>query len=212
MRGLLIGSLLLVSVGFSASTYPIVEPDLWEEMQAKMQRAQEKLKKEQERIGKALEKGEVMKSWWASLPMPEKSYTYEVSMLYTLEQDIPRVNEKGQIVGVLYPKGYTFNPLHYIAVDPPTLIVFDGKDKRQVEFVKKLLPSYPYRMLISSQGGVFDLMKGFRERVFLLNPVLREKLKLRHGVSVVKWDRNKGTAVVEVYGCDKVGCGTASKR
>ncbi len=201
MKGLLAGS-LLIGIAFGATTYPIVEPDLLQEIEQRAKIAQEKLKKKLEKT--EIDGNSIMKDWRVKLTMPEKSYRYEVDMTATLPEDIPRVDNSGKITGILYPKGYKYNPLLYLPMDPPLLVVFDGRDKKQVELAKRLLAPYPTAMAIVSDGDVFELMKQLKRSVYLLNPFLRERLEIRHAVSFVRWDRKKGVAVVEVYGYDRV--------
>jgi hypothetical protein len=55
-----------------------------------------------------------------SLEPAKQNRTFKVHMSYTLEFDIP--DGKG---GVLYPKGYSFNPLDYVTY-PGVLVVIDG--------------------------------------------------------------------------------------
>ena len=54
-----------------------------------------------------------------------KERTFLVDMTYTLDRDI--ADEKGNVV---YPKGYTFNPLDYITY-PGTLVILDGNSPTQ---------------------------------------------------------------------------------
>lgn len=188
---------MLLSLAFSQNLYPISEPDLLEEIEKRTERVLRSLEKGNYRFGNL---------WEVSLPLAKKSFSYEVDFLYTLEEDVPRVDERGRVVGILYPKGYRFNPLHYASFLPPTLIVFDGEDRRQVRHVKTLLSRYPDRMLIASRGDYGKLLELFGEKVYFLHPRLRTKLRLNHGISLVRWDKVKGVAHVEVIGCDRIGC------
>lgn len=202
MRTFLIGS-FFISLCFSQGLYQIAEPDLLAEIEQRMSRVQARLQKEVERTQKNMENFQIGDR---VLPLAQRSRTYEVSTEYTLEFDIPRVDDRGRVIGTLYPKGYRYNPLFYMPVDPPVLIVFDGQDNRQVRYVKKILPQYPYRFLIATRGEYFKLLETFGERVFFFHPKIREKFRITQAVSVVKWDRKKGKAIVEVHGCDRVDC------
>lgn len=209
MLRLLAGSLVFCFV-FAQNLYPIAEPDLLGEIQSKKEVLLKRLEKEVERTGKRVQEPEF---WATSLPLSDRSRVYYVDMLYTLEFDIPRVDERGRVIGVLYPRGYRFNPLYYVPADPPTLIIFDGKDQRQLRYVKeRLLPANPYRLLIVGRGDYFKLIQYFGERVYFLHPRIKERLNITQGISVVKWNRKEGKARVEVHGCDKVDCGTFSSR
>ena len=203
MRNLLFISLLCaVAFAQGGRTYPIAEPDVWEEILARQERAVQKFKELSKKYDENYIQNNIMKDWRVRLPLAEKSKTERIDWVYTLEFDIPRVDDKGNVVGVLYPKGYRFRPIQYWPTTPPPLIVFDGKDKRQIQIVKKLLTKYPNSMLIASDGAVFDLMKGFNARVYLLHPKLREVARITEGVSVIKFDLRTGHIIKEVYGRD----------
>jgi conjugal transfer pilus assembly protein TraW len=66
----------------------------------------------------------------AALPRAQKDQVRLVDMTYTSEIDVP--DGKG---GILYPKGYTFNPLDYITY-PKTIVVLNGKDRQQLSWFK----------------------------------------------------------------------------
>jgi len=203
MRSLLFISLLcVVAFAQGGRTYPIAEPDVWEEIMARQQQAVQKLKELSKKYDESYIQNNIMKDWRVRLPLSEKSKTERIDWVYTLEFDVPRVDDRGNVVGVLYPKGYRFRPIQYWPADPPPLIVFDGKDRRQIQIVKRLLSKYPNSMLITSDGAVFDLMKNFNARVYLLHPKLREVARITEGVSVVKFDRSSGHIIKEVYGRD----------
>jgi len=201
MRTLLFISLLILFV-FAKNTYPIAEPDLLEEIERNKAIAERKLRAELKKYNEEYFQTSIHKDWRVRLPLAKKSRTERIDWVYELETDIPRVDESGRIVGILYPKGYRFRPLQYFLVEPPTLIVFDGYDKRQIKIVKALLKRERYRMLIASDGRIFDLMEQFQERVFLLHPKLKSLAQIKEGVSVIKWDRKSGHIVKEVYGED----------
>jgi conjugal transfer pilus assembly protein TraW len=203
MKSLLLISLLCAVVfAQGGRTYPIAEPDVWEEIMARQQKAVQKFKELSKKYDENYIQNHIMKDWRVRLPLAEKSKTERIDWIYTLEFDIPRVDDKGNVVGVLYPKGYQFRPVQYWSATPPPLIVFDGKDKRQIQIVKRLLSKYPNSMLVASDGAVFDLMNSFNARVYLLHPKLREVARITHGVSVIKFDRTTGHIIKEVYGGD----------
>jgi len=185
---------VLLSLAF-AKTYPIAEPDLLEEIQERL----EKIDFESVRQ-KLKEKVKNLRPYFlAYLPPAQKSYKYEVDLTYTLEYDIPRVNERGEIVGVLYPKGYTFNPIKYLKVTPPVLIIFNPLSEEEIEFVKKIKKNYPRRMLLIVDGNYTKAMEKVGEPVYYLHKRIVERLKLKNTVSIVRWDKDNGVAIVEVF-------------
>jgi len=202
MKGLLVGS-LLIGIAFGATTYPIVEPDLLQEIESRKAVLQKKfLEAVAKSQGKALKPPE---GWSVALPLAKKSKVRHVSLKWSSPYEIPRVDKSGKVVGVLYPKGYTFNPLDYVPMAPPTLIVFDGEDRRQVRIVEKLLSFYRLNtMLIASRGRVDELMKTFKTRVYFLNPLIKERFQITEGVSLITWDMQRKVAVVKVLGEDEL--------
>ncbi|RKX68132.1 MAG: hypothetical protein DRP41_00145 [Thermodesulfobacteriota bacterium] len=173
----------------SAATYPIAEPDLLEEIKNRTPAAVEELKK------KIPELKEKVKNYRprdiVNLPPADKDYSYTVALTYTLPFDIPRVDRNGKVTGILYPKGYTFNPLDYVISDPPTLVVFNGERKEEVEWVKKNWLNKSNTMLIITNGSWFDLDNELEKPVFYLPRLMKEKLKLKHTISVVYRDKEK---------------------
>jgi len=181
-----------------AATYPIVEPDLLEEIEARIPEAIERFK---QKLPELMEK---LKNYRPKdiirLSPARKNYSYTVSITYTLPYDIPKVDENGKVVGVLYPKGYTFNPLDYIHLDLPTLVVFNGKRKPEIEWVKKHWINKPNIMLIITEGSWHKLSNQLERPVFYLTSQMIRILNLKHTISVVYRDRkNRSLMRVDVY-------------
>lgn len=181
-----------------AATYPIAEPDLLEEIEARIPEAIERFKQKLPELMEKLKNYRLKEI--IRLSPARKNYSYTVAITYTLPYDIPKVDENGKVVGVLYPKGYTFNPLDYIYQDPPTLVIFNGKRKVEVEWVKKHWISKPGVMLIVTEGSWHELINQLERPVFYLTSQMKKVLKLKHTISVVYRDRkNKSLMRVNVY-------------
>ena len=120
------------------------------------------------------------------LPPAKTDKVFQVDMTYTLGNDLP--DGKG---GVLYPKGYGFNPLDYVNLTS-VLVVIDAEDKRQVEWFK----SSPYgsdyhaRLLLSG-GDYYDLAEQLKRPVFYLMDDVAERLHLAAVPSVVRQNGKK---------------------
>lgn len=83
---------------------------------------------------------------------------------YVLKDDIKDANGS-----VLYPKGYKFNPLHYIQMTD-RYVFFDYTQPEQVEWIKnKKFDEQLNVRLIMTDGRVFDAMKEFNREVFYAN-------------------------------------------
>lgn len=187
-------ALLVLSLVVGAKTYKIAEPDLLKEMEdrAKSVDIEGIRKKLEERVKN------FVPDWLTYLEPAEKGYKYEVDMMYELEFDIPRVNENGEVIGVLYPKGYKFNPLKYLKVPPPVLIVFNPERELEVKYAKKIKNKYGRRQLLIVKGDVKEAIKKFKEPVYYLHRLLVNRINLKNTLSIVTWDMERGIAKVEV--------------
>ena len=106
------------NLGTIGTTYLIVEPDLVEEVKARI---------DKEKMAKIIE--EHRQNYKAkdiyALPAAKRDRTFFVDMTYTLDHDIP--GENGEI---MYKRGLTWNPLDYVS--PSELVVINGEDAKQV--------------------------------------------------------------------------------
>ncbi len=107
-------------------------------------------------------------------------------MTYTVASDIP--DGKG---GVLYPKGYTFNPLDYLTLTS-VVVVIDADDQRQVEWFKSSphAGDYHTRLLLSG-GNYYDLAKQLKRPAFYLMDDVAKRLHLAAVPSVVRQSGKK---------------------
>ena len=86
-------------------------------------------------------------STMSRLPKAQKGKRYLIDLTYTLKQDLP--DGRG---GVLYPKGYTFNPLDVVPFDQ-VLVIIDADDREQLAwlFASALLADQKTRIMVT--GG-----------------------------------------------------------
>jgi conjugal transfer pilus assembly protein TraW len=116
-----------------------------------------------------------------SLPAANKGRTYLVDMTYTLEMDIP--DDKGNI---LYPKGYSFNPLDYVRFGK-TLVVINGDDRRQIEWFRESPYAERYDvMLLITDGVVFGLGEKLKRSVYYADARIVERFNIQAVPSIVK--------------------------
>lgn len=180
----------LAGINLHAATYPIAEPDMLDEIQSKMPGIAEKLDKEKVRIAqKALAyKGEELRP-------ADKDNVFYVSPEYTLDKDIPRFDKNGKVIGILYPKGFKFNPIDYLISLPPPMIVFNNCDPKEADFVEKLqIADY---MAVSSGCPVKDIKS--KRKVYLVTAQMKKVFQLRHTVSVISVDKGKRAYKIEEY-------------
>jgi conjugal transfer pilus assembly protein TraW len=102
-------------------------------------------------------------------------------LTYTTEIDVP--DGKG---GILYPKGYTFNPLDYVTY-PKTLVIIDGTDPEQVKWFAA--SEYDKRLdatLLLTEGNFGTVSKRIRRPLFYADRKIIERLKLKAVPSIIR--------------------------
>ncbi|WP_242349067.1 hypothetical protein [Mucispirillum schaedleri] len=185
-----------------AAVYEIVEPDFVETAKAFAQTEEFKelaLKEQNRQIDMIkASKGEL-------LLQALNDSEYDVEYYYTLPQDMPKVDRNGNIVGILYPKGYTFAPLKFMKMAPPPLIIYNPCDKEELELVNDICKiydkNYQRYILLTSGCSLEEMSKlelGTNNR-FLLDKDSVKKFNLRYTVSVVTADLIKGVFNVKVF-------------
>ena len=129
----------------------------------------------------------------AFLPNVTQNNIFKVDMTYTLDMDIPDGNG-----GILYKKGYSFNPLDYIKLHQ-ILVFINGKDKTQVQWFKdsQYYENIKTRLIITD-GSWHDLTKLLKRPVFYLTQNIAQRLQLKAVPSVAK-QKGKMMQVNEVY-------------
>ncbi len=164
-------------LGTYGAVYPIAEPDALKELKAKAARVDwSKMFSRDRMTGKI--RGYRPKDL-RKLPVARHDRTFLVDMSYTLDRDIP--DGKG---GILYQKGYTFNPLDYISFNR-ALVIIDGSDRRQVEWFQRS----PWRkdmnaMLLLSGGSWSKIGERLKRPVFYADRLMVTRLKLQAVPSV----------------------------
>ena len=158
--------------------YPVVEPDLVEELRARALAVDVE--------GIRAEAGRYQPASLHQLPRARVSRRFAVDMTYTLEQELR--NEEGR---VLYPQGFTFNPLEYVSLSGG-LVVIDGGDTEQVAWFKASPYSGNQRAkLLLSGGYASDLATALERPVFYLTEAIAKRLRLQAVPSVVVEERQQ---------------------
>ena len=162
-------------LGTVGKTYPIAERDSLSELEDRARRIDTKkmlakVNPEKYRPGNL-----------KNLPRASKARTYQVDMTYTVQEDIP--DGKG---GILYPRGYTFNPLNYMPFRK-TLVVINGIDRQQVEwFAGSRFKSDPTVMLLLTDGASGDVQRRVRRPVFYATEPIVNRFRLSAVPSVIR--------------------------
>ena len=153
-------------------TSAVVETDLGEELRQRAVRVDvERLRSAQARYQPAN---------LQALPRATKDATTMVDLTHTLEQDVQDAN--GQ---VLYPAGFTFNPLQYVSLSG-ALVVIDGSDPEQVAWFKGSPYGSNRRALLLLSGGLAAALRdGLQRPVAYLTQDIAQRLQVRAAPSVV---------------------------
>lgn len=165
-------------LGTVGTTYQIIEPDAMQEIQNKAASVD---------WGKIVNKDIVTKKVkefqpqdLKKLPTALANRKFNVDLTYILDQDIP--DGKG---GILYPKGYTFNPLDYAGLHS-TIVVINGNDPDQVEWFKSSPHFEDFKTrLILSDGSYYDLAEKLKRPVFYLMEPMAKRFQIQAVPSVV---------------------------
>ena len=110
-----------------------------------------------------------------------KDRTFLVDMTYTLERDIK--DDKGNTV---YPAGYTFNPLNYVAY-PRTLVILNGKRPEQIRWFEESSYAKDAQVtLLLTDGSYSELSRSLKRPVFYASIKLIEAFRIQAVPSVVR--------------------------
>jgi conjugal transfer pilus assembly protein TraW len=166
-------------LGQAGRVYPIAEPDALQEIEERAAAIRwDKVLPEEKRRALVLD---YRPRDLAPLPRAGEDRVRVVDMTYTLEVDLP--DGKG---GVLYPKGYTFNPLEYVFY-PNVLVALDGGDPEQVAwFQESTLARDPRVRLLLAGGSWSEVSATLSRPVHYLTAPLRRRLQLE-AVPAVLW-------------------------
>ena len=170
-------SAALHDLGTFGHTYPVAERDALKELKEHVSRVDWQKVFNREKFEKAIRDYRPDTEF---LPAAGKERTRLVDMTYTLPFDIP--DGSG---GILYPKGYSFNPLDYIHYDK-TIIVINGDDPKQVtwfshsDYAPKIKT-----MLLLTGGSYFDLGRKLKRPVFYATTDIIRRFQLEAVPSVI---------------------------
>ena len=205
VRVILIFIILIPSIIYAA-VYEIVEPDFVETAKSFAATAEFKelaLKEQNRQIDM------IKSSKGEPLLQAVDDSEYNVEYYYTLSKDMPKVDRNGNIVGILYPKGYTFAPLKFMKMAPPPLIVYNPCDEDELELVnniRKIFDNNYQRYILLTSGCSLEEMSKLKlgtDNRFLLDKDSVKKFNLKYTVSVVTADLSKGVFNVKVFSKNK---------
>jgi conjugal transfer pilus assembly protein TraW len=161
-------------------TYPIVEQDIREEFKQKATDIDiEALFNTHNRYQPAN---------LHTLPRAASDRVFTVDLTHTLDHDIK--DSQGKL---LYPQGFTFNPLDYAGLSGG-LVVIDGSDPEQIKWFKGSPYFQNHRaILLLSCGYAAPLKQELQRPVYYLTHDIATRLQLKATPSVVVEQDNKLT-------------------
>lgn len=173
---------IVKDLGVVGETYPVVEPDILVELKQKA--AQADRSKDRKKMLKQMREYQPVDLH--NLPLATVEATRIVDMTYTLDRDL--IDQDGKVI---YPKGYTFNPLDYVTV-LGGMVIIDGDDPAQLKWFKNspYFENHQTRLLISC-GLAFDLIGELQRPVFYLTDDIAKRLQLSAVPSLVFQQGNK---------------------
>ena len=188
MKRAFLGALLM---GIAmAQTYEIAEPDLLKELEARKDGVISYLERRRGELEEKIENFEGERLTPAS-----ENRTYYIDPTYCLEENIYyQKNEKWEI---LYPKGYCFNPIDYLPYDPPSMVVFNPCREEERKWVNDYVKDRIAILIVSGCPIKEVSRQGWERPVYYLLPELKERLYLKHTVSIISIDREKKAIKVE---------------
>lgn len=161
-------------IGTAGRVFPIAEPDALTEIEERARGVDWKSILDKEKPEDFRPKN------LAQLPRARRDRTFLVDMSHTLEFDVP--DGKG---GVLYPKGYSFNPLDYVPFSQP-LVVLDGEDPAQIAWLQASpLAREPKAMILLSRGAFTQVSEKLGRAVFYADRRIVERFNLAAVPSVI---------------------------
>ena len=163
-------------VGRAGATYPITEKDALSELMQKVRQVDWK-----KQLTGLKQSAQVYRPPdLARLPRARHDRTFAVDPTYSLPFDIP--DGKG---GILYPNGYTFNPLDYVGL-PDIFVFIDGGDKKQVAwFMRSPYAKAANAMIFLTGGSYLQFSEKLKRPVFYATDQIVKRFKLKAVPSVL---------------------------
>ncbi|WP_319549527.1 hypothetical protein [Desulfogranum marinum] len=176
----------ITNLGVVGTTYPIAESDILAELRGQVAKNNHARKQWCEQI-KTYQPADLH-----NLPLATTDRTFQVDMTYSLNRDLTDADGK-----LIYPKGYTFNPLDYINF-PGCILVIDGADPEQVAWFKQTPYAENHQVkLLITEGMAPELIQTLQRPVFYLTEDIAKRLQLQAVPSLI-FQREKMMHVQEI--------------
>lgn len=184
--GLIFGSVAMANdMGAYGKVFPIAEENLLIQIKNKATRMVESGEWDtikEKSIQKAKEKADQPANWEVPTATVLNERTVDPTVM--LEQDVR--DHQGRL---LYAAGTKINPLNYIEFQK-TLVLFDGRDQKQIKFVKDYIKDKSHDIVLILVGGsVHQTAKALNRRVYVDQwGQYIERFKVRYVPSIVEID------------------------
>lgn len=167
-------------LGTVGTTYPIAEKDMMTEIEERAASVDWKsiIAKEKENVKKTAAKADTR------IPAADKNKTFYLDMTYMLDHDIHTYNTAGEITGILYPKGFIYNPLDYIKIKE-IYVILNGNRKSEVEWFKNKYALSPLVYPLITEGDAIEVAESIGRPVYILKDNMKELFKIERTVSIV---------------------------
>lgn len=162
-------------IGTNGATYKIEEPDAYEELMAKVAKADwtkiiKKYQTDTEKLAKVS----------FNLGKAKQNKKFAIDPVYTLPFDV--VDDKGRI---LYPNGFRFNPLDYIQF-PYRMVFFNAKSDVEISWVKKQSWINDWStMLIATDGDISKTEEKLGKVVYAVDEQMVKKFRISRTPSIL---------------------------
>ncbi|MEM4620804.1 MAG: hypothetical protein QW607_11410 [Desulfurococcaceae archaeon] len=166
--------------------YEIKEKDALEEIEERARKIDKKSLRE--RIMKGIDR--LLRVSY-DFPKACENRTFEFIPWYSLPFDI-----RGADGSIIYPKGYTFNPLEYIGpmIERYTIVFFNGDSKEEIEWLKRsgIDLGNALTVLIAVRGDIRELVREFKRPIYVYEPrLMDERFRVKKTPSVVRFRGGK---------------------
>lgn len=175
---------MIIDLGIRGKQYPIVEKNALAEIQQRAANVDWKTKISKDKLQ---QRATYYKpSNLVRLPKATTTSARLVDITYTLPYDIPKVDAKGNQDGILYPKGYRFNPLKYMPTYDGILVFIDASDKDQVAWLRKTPYLNDYRAkILLTDGDYYSLAQSLWHPVYYATEPIITRFQIKAVPSVV---------------------------
>lgn len=179
----------LVSAGIIGTvglTYPFAERDALSEVEESAKQVNWK-----KILAEAKVQARRYKPKITVIPRAAAARKRQVDMSYTLDVDVPDPRDPSR---VMYPRGYTFNPLQYMQI-PGCVVFVNAGDRPQREWlIKKQAGRDLQTPIVLTGGDLESVQKAMKRPVFFADALLLE----RFGIEAVPAVACQNGAFLEV--------------